>query len=160
MKKRKILIVVSIIAVVAALTLGVSAAKSNMSAKQEVEAKTNILLATANEDLLDSFNFNSDSYISFTDAKIDAIADLLSVDSEKALEIASILDDLYYNPPVGSTKPIYVVKEDLSEIYVLYKDKDGKNICESSIEDKNGRIKDHQQKQGEPILDFDSIKVD
>lgn len=170
-KTKKSALIVLVIAVIAAvLATGAWASKKEYTSQEIAQMKTQELLNRANEDLLTSYPFD-DNYISFTAFDINEVAGILNIDLETASEICTKLDELSSDSPIGSTEPLFVVKKDLTEVYVLYKDKDGMNVEESAVKSQpndsiptarteSGWTTDHQEMQGEPILDFGSIKIE
>lgn len=168
--KKSALVVLTIAVIAAILATGAWASKKEYTSQEIAEMKTQVLLNSANEDLLTSYPFD-DNYITFTAFDIDEVAGILNVDSETALGICAQLDELSTNLPIGSTEPLFVVKKDLTEVYVLYKDKDGMNVEESAIKSQSNNTTSiyqtdsgcetgHQETQGKPILNFDSIEID
>lgn len=166
--KKTVFFVLTMAAITAILATGAWAIKVAYTSQEIAEIKTQQLIESANEDLLNSFQFD-DNYLTFTTFDISEIAQVLDIDADTALDIAAQLDALYANPPIGSTEPLYVVKKDLTELYVLYKEEDGTNVEESAIKNQlsnaisksgNGWTVNHKEADGAPILDFAEISVD
>jgi hypothetical protein len=74
-------------------------------------------------------------------------------------EIVQILDKKHSKLPIGSVKPLILIKKDGTEIIFAYKKGDINFIDITSKQDKEW-VSRTDSKQGKPELDFDSIKVD
>ncbi|SNT22881.1 hypothetical protein SAMN05446037_105715 [Anaerovirgula multivorans] len=130
---------------------------ANSEKDENIELKTEILLQHTRNDIMTSFYLDKtlsarEISANYKEIEFDEIEDY-------GWEIATEFDALNQGP-IGSTIPIFLIKEDNSELVVLYKEADGTNVKQSSkkINGKWERAK--LEVKGEAILDINTIEIE
>ncbi|ACV61338.1 hypothetical protein Dtox_0394 [Desulfofarcimen acetoxidans DSM 771] len=141
---------------VLALVLGIVSSAtvyaSNNDSKNSIVKKTEKRLEAANNDIKSTLKLdnilNDYKQIDFPNG----------IDFNKDLDIAQEFDALDQSP-IGSTMPIFLLKNDLSEIMVLYKEGDGTNVMKYAKRVNGNKWAEGEKRiKGAPILDINTIK--
>lgn len=133
------------------LLVGVAASTSYVEAKSTSQQKTEILLKDANDDIIKAFDLE-DILKDYTVYSSDNTGSI----PNKIMEEFDELDQ----SPIGSTEPMYCVKNDSSVLMLLYKEGDGTNVMQYAEKTGDGWEVSERRKSGKSILDYGSIKVD
>ncbi len=140
-----------LISMVVMLLIGAVSSYSYAKSVNLMKAKTDIRLNDAKQDLLKTFTqFNIDN--DFTSVKF---YDGEKIDHDIAQEFAN-LDQT----PLGSTEPLFFLKNDSSVLIMLYKESDGTNVMKYAEKTNDGWKESESKKPGKSILSFDEIEVD
>lgn len=155
LKKQKsiILFALSFILIIGSLAM----INANSEKDKNIELKAEILLEHARNDIMKSFDLDKslaarEISANYKEIRFDEIGDY-------GWEIATEFDALDQGP-IGSTIPIYLIKEDNSELVVLYKEADGTNVMQSSKKVNEKWEREKLEVKGEPILDINSIEIE
>ncbi|KXG74478.1 hypothetical protein [Thermotalea metallivorans] len=148
--RRKMSIILVFVVTMALLAItGINAFDSK---EEKIAAKTKKRLEYAYSDIKNSLKLDEN------------LQDYRKVTYPEAIalnrEIAREIDDLDQLVPIGSIEPLYFVKNDFSEIMILYKEADGTNVMRRAKKEGNQWEKYEKKIKGAPIVDIDMIRVD
>ncbi|AOY75999.1 hypothetical protein [Clostridium formicaceticum] len=161
LKKQKSIILFALCFILMIGSLAVINANSEKD--ENIGLKTEMLLEHARNDIMISFGLDKTSETreisaagaksaNYKEIRFDEIGDW-------GWEIATEFDALDQGP-IGSTVPIFLIKEDSSELVVLYKEADGTNVMQSSKKINEKWEREKLEVKGEPILDIDTIEIE
>lgn len=124
------------------------------SNKIQILADMNKELEIVKEDIKKTHELSGQDYLeidlnniaSFTQGKVTGFSDI-----EFTQTASTIIFKAIENSPIGSLKPIILVKKDKTEILVAYKDKDGNNVLEKSKKFEDGWKSEKSSKIGSKV---------
>ncbi|ABR50159.1 hypothetical protein Amet_4077 [Alkaliphilus metalliredigens QYMF] len=152
-QKNTILFILSLILIIGSLTAIYASGEKD----ENIELKVETRLEHARKDIMTSFNLDktlmaTEKSSNYKEIQFDEIGDL-------GPEIATEFDALNQGP-IGSTIPLFLIKEDHLELVVLYKEADGTNVMQSSRKINGEWQRENLEVKGEPILDIDTIEIE
>ncbi len=164
MFKNKFFVILLTIAIIMGIGTGIYAYSTKKNGKYISEIKSEVILKDANEDIQKSFKLDEtkDDYIILSLEEVNEFrsGSFGIDDSELRNKIADKFDELYENPPIGSTEPMYMVKKDGSEIMVLYKEENGTNVMNFAKFRDGEWEKGQESSKGKNRLDYDSVEIE
>jgi hypothetical protein len=123
--------------------------KKQFNEEKEAHAKeVRKMIDSAHKDIISSYNFNQNEYTIYHTSEYDNMMNSIKDDKLKQ-KIGYFIYKGLKDMPNGAIEPIFLMKNDSTEIVFVYKDADGNNICVK--QNLNSEKLDKQEVKGKPV---------